>query len=157
VELLQYRCSGYYRRVRFVSGGDLAPDGKGGWSFYASNGSGGYTDPAGDSGTLAPSGGGWSYTSSDGEALAFDASGRMTTWTSADGTQTLTYTYSGSGSGTAAQVAAMTSPDGGVATFNYSAGQSDAKLRTRAEPKTRPEGRVCIFPATRRVGCSQDE
>jgi len=51
--------------------------------------------------------------------LAFDSSGRMTTWTSADGSETFTYAYDG-GSGTGARVASVSGPDGGVATFAYS-------------------------------------
>lgn len=57
-------------------------------------GGGTYTSPSGDAGTLVSAGGGtWNYTSYDGKVQTFDSSGRMTTWTSADGAETLTYTF----------------------------------------------------------------
>ncbi|VTR91659.1 rhs repeat-associated core domain protein : YD repeat protein OS=Planctomyces limnophilus (strain ATCC 43296 / DSM 3776 / IFAM 1008 / 290) GN=Plim_1050 PE=4 SV=1: SBBP: SBBP: RHS_repeat: RHS_repeat: RHS_repeat: RHS_repeat: RHS_repeat: RHS_repeat: RHS_repeat: RHS_repeat: RHS_repeat: RHS_repeat: RHS_repeat: RHS_repeat: RHS_repeat: RHS_repeat: RHS_repeat: RHS_repeat: RHS_repeat: RHS_repeat: RHS_repeat [Gemmata massiliana] len=110
--------------------------GKGGWAFYPSAGAGAYTSPAGDAGALATFGSGWRYTNWDGKVLTFDASGRMTTWTSPDGTETLTYTYDGAGTGTAMRVATMAGPDGGVATFAYSGALLSSVLAPGARTTT---------------------
>ncbi|MBP3957828.1 RHS repeat protein [Gemmata sp. G18] len=110
--------------------------GKGGWAFYASAGGSAYTSPPGDAGTLAAVAGGWRYTGWDGKVLAFDSSGRMTTWTSADGTETMTYTYDGAGAGTAMRVATMAGPDGGVATFSYTGGLASSVLAPGARTTT---------------------
>ena len=56
--------------------GVLREFGGGGWAFYIDAGSGQYSEPAGDAGTLASRvGGGWTYTSWDGQVSTFDSSG----------------------------------------------------------------------------------
>jgi len=94
--------------------GKLLISGRGGWKFYAATGSGGFSRPAGDTGTLAAISGGWSRTSRDNRTLTFDSAGRMTNWASADGGEVFTYTYDGGGRLQTAQ-----GWDGGVATFAY--------------------------------------
>ena len=94
-----------------VPAGVLREFGSGGWSYYQSNGSGGYISPAGDSGTLTLSGGTYTYTAWDGEVLTFNSAGQQTKWASPDGTEVVTYTYAAGGG-----VATVASPDGSVAT-----------------------------------------
>jgi hypothetical protein len=48
--------------------------GSGGFRFYASNGGGGYTSPAGDNGTLSYSGGTYTYSTPDGQSWTFNSS-----------------------------------------------------------------------------------
>ncbi|MBA4191276.1 MAG: hypothetical protein C0467_25115 [Planctomycetaceae bacterium] len=93
--------------------------GRGGWGFYTDSGSGTYTSPAGDAGTLIASGGGWQYTAFDGDIRTFDSSGRMTSAYYSNTRTTLTYSYVGAAAGTATQLDTIASSDGSVAVFNY--------------------------------------
>src|SRR5262249_2822886 len=81
------------------------------------NGSGGYTSPAGDAGTLtAATAGGvttYTYTMASGSTRAFDAAGRMVAWRSGDGFEAIRYTYSGS------NLATVATADGSRGTFTY--------------------------------------
>jgi YD repeat-containing protein len=74
--------------------GKLRVFGTGGYRFY--QGTSSFTSPAGDNGTLSVNGSGWQYQTPDGQTIQFNSGGLETSWTSADGHQTLTYTYDGS-------------------------------------------------------------
>jgi RHS repeat-associated protein len=94
--------------------GKLRVYGTGGYRFYS--GTGPYTSPTGDNGTLATAGGGgWTYTTPDGQVVTFNASGYETGWASADGQQLMTYTYDGSN-----RLSTVTAIDGALSTFTYS-------------------------------------
>jgi RHS repeat-associated protein len=93
--------------------GILRVYGTGGYRFYTYNGSG-YTSPAGDNGTFSANGSGWEYSTPDGQTIQFNSNGMETSWTSADGHETLSYRYNGSN-----QLVGMTAIDGAVTTFSY--------------------------------------
>jgi YD repeat-containing protein len=86
--------------------------GAGEWRFYS--GTGPYTSPAGDNGTLSLSGGTYTYQTSDGQATTFNSGGLQTQWQSADGQETLAYRYSGSN-----QLTGMTAIDGTLTSITY--------------------------------------
>ena len=67
----------------------------GSWEFFQLAG-GVWSGPAYDPGTLIAWAGGYKYTGISGEAQVYDASGNMTSWTSADGGEVFNYTYNGS-------------------------------------------------------------
>jgi RHS repeat-associated protein len=95
--------------------GVLRVYGTGGYRFY--QGTGPFTSPAGDSGTLSLSGGTYTYQTPDGQTWTFNGSGYMTQWASADGKETRGYRYDGSN-----RLSGVTAIDGGVTTISYSAG-----------------------------------
>ena len=61
-----------------AAAGMLREYGSGGYGFYADNGAGGYTSPAGDNGTLTKASGGglttYTYSRPDGSTQTFDSS-----------------------------------------------------------------------------------
>jgi hypothetical protein len=77
-------------------GGVLRIAGDGTWSFYTEVSTVGsityYTSPSGDFGTLTNDAGTWLYTTPDGEATVFNSSGQETSWTSADGFESIAAT-----------------------------------------------------------------
>ncbi len=105
-----------------VSGGVLRVYGEGGYAFYA--GSGTYTSPPGDDGTLTLSGGTYTYRTPDGQSWTFNNAGYETQWTSADGQETLQYRYDGSD-----RLTGVTAIDGALTTFSYS-GSSGVSIQT---------------------------
>jgi YD repeat-containing protein len=92
--------------------------GIGGWRFYTDAGSGSYTSPAGDNGTLSKnlSTGVFTYTTPDGRTWNFNSSGLETSIVSADGQEALSFTY------TSGVLTGMTAIDGGSTTFSYTSG-----------------------------------
>jgi len=106
--------------------GMLRVFGTGEWSFY--EGTGTFTSPGDDFGTLATSGSGYTYTSPDGEVESYNSAGYETQWTSADGQETLQYRY-----GTISGVTVLTGTtaiDGALATFSYGTGVYGPLLST---------------------------
>jgi RHS repeat-associated protein len=89
--------------------------GTGGWRFYASSGSGTFTSPAEDNGTLAGTGP-YTYTTPEGVVTTFDSSGRQTSIVSADGHETLSFAW------TNGLLTGMTAIDGAASTFTYTNG-----------------------------------
>jgi RHS repeat-associated protein len=96
--------------------GKLFAYGAGGFRFF--QGTGPFTSPANDDGTLtsASSGGVTTYTYStpDGQAETFNGSGYETRWASADGQETVQLRYDGSN-----RLTGVTLIDGALATFTY--------------------------------------
>src|SRR5262249_49548050 len=92
--------------------------GAGGLGFYADNGAGGYTSPAGDNGTLSKATGGglttYTYSRPDGSSQTFDGSRQLVRSASADGFAALTYSYS------SGKLATVLAPDGARTTLSYS-------------------------------------
>ncbi|HVS34951.1 MAG TPA: RHS repeat-associated core domain-containing protein, partial [Gemmataceae bacterium] len=106
--------------------GMLRVFGTGEWSFY--EGTGTFTSPGDDFGTLATSGSGYTYTSPDGEVESYNSAGYETQWTSPDGQETLQYRY-----GTISGVTVLTGTtamDGALATFSYGTGVYGPLLST---------------------------
>jgi RHS repeat-associated protein len=101
--------------------GMLREYGSGGYGFYADNGAGGYTSPAGDNGTLskATAGGVTTYTYSrpDGSTQTFDSNGYEVKATSADGFAAITYTY------TSGNLTGIATPDGALTTLTLASGK----------------------------------
>jgi RHS repeat-associated protein len=92
--------------------GMLRVYGTGEWRFF--QGSGPYTSPAGDNGTLVKNmDGSFTYTTPDGRKDQFNSSGLLTSRVSADGQETLSFSYSGT------TLTSMTAIDGAVTTFSY--------------------------------------
>jgi RHS repeat-associated protein len=95
-----------------VPAGMLMVFGTGGWRFY--QGSGSYTSPVGDNGTLTVLGGTYTYSTPDGQSWTYNSSGLMTQWTSADGQETLQYRYDGS-----SRLTGITAIDGALTSITY--------------------------------------
>jgi RHS repeat-associated protein len=94
--------------------GKLRVYGTGGYRFY--QGTSSFTSPAGDNGTLSVNGTGWQYQTPDGQTIQFNNNGMETSWTSADGHQSLNYSYTGT------QLNTVTAIDNALSTFTYSGG-----------------------------------
>jgi hypothetical protein len=110
--------------------GLLREYGSGGLGFYADNGAGGYTSPAGDSGTLTKATGGglttYTYYRPDGQTWTFNGPGQETGYTSADGQAATTFTYS------SGNLSGVQTPDGALTTLTYSTGQVLVQTGARA-------------------------
>jgi YD repeat-containing protein len=96
-----------------VSGGVMFVYGSGFARFWS--GSGTFTAPAGDNGTLTYASSVYTYTMPDNEQLKFNSSGYETSWTAGDGLSSITYSYNGSN-----QLTSITATDGTTSTFSYS-------------------------------------
>jgi RHS repeat-associated protein len=93
--------------------GQLRIFGIGGFRFYS--GTGPYTSPAGDPGTLVKNGDNtFTYSLPDGRKWNFNTSGYETSMVSADGLSTLSYRYDGSN-----RLSGETAIDGALSTFSY--------------------------------------
>jgi RHS repeat-associated protein len=92
--------------------GQLMVYGTGGYRFFS--GTGPFTSPANDNGTLTVSGGTYTYYTPDGQQTVINSSGYETSWTSADGQETLSYRYDGSN-----RLIGQTAIDGALATITY--------------------------------------
>ncbi len=109
--------------------------GSGGSRFWAAAGSGNYTAPQGDNGTLVAVTGGWTYTTPAGDVTAFNSAGMQTGWTSADGNSTLSWTYTDAdGDGQTDDLSTMTAIDGATTAFNYTSGKLSSVVT--AGPRT---------------------
>jgi RHS repeat-associated protein len=96
--------------------GKLRVYGSGGWRFYS--GTGPFTSPAGDPGTLVKNlDGSFTYSTPDGWAWNFNSSGYQISIVSPDGLATITFRYDGSN-----RLIGITGIDGAPATFTYGTG-----------------------------------
>jgi YD repeat-containing protein len=94
--------------------GLLRESGTGEWRFYTDTGGGTYSSPAGDNGTLSKTGNTYTYSTPDGQSWTFNNAGYETQWQSADGKETMQFAYDASN-----KLTTVTSIDGTTATFNY--------------------------------------
>jgi YD repeat-containing protein len=98
-----------------VSGGVMIVNPDGTSLFFANNGSGGYTTPAGDFSTLTLSSGVYTRTMPDGTKINFNSSGQQTSSVDRDD-NTTTFAYNGSG-----QLTTITDMNNQVTTLAYNA------------------------------------
>ncbi len=111
-----------------VSGGVMLVQPGGTSLWFASNGQGGFTTPAGDFSTLTYSNGVYTRTLTDGTKINFNASGQQTSIVDRDG-NTTTFAYNGSG-----QLTTITDMNGQVTTLAYN---SSGLLSSITDPANR--------------------
>jgi RHS repeat-associated protein len=96
--------------------GKLFVYGTGGYRFF--QGTGPYTSPANDAGTLTSASGGglttYTYSTPDGQSETFNSSGYETQWASADGQEAVQLRYDGSN-----RLTGVTAVDGALTTLAY--------------------------------------
>jgi len=112
-----------------VSGGVMLVEPGGTSLYFASNGSGGFTTPAGDFSTLVQnSDGSYTRTLPDGTQIHFNSSGQQTSLVDRDG-NTTTFAYNSSG-----QLTSITDMNGQVTTLTYN---SSGLLASITDPANR--------------------
>ncbi len=111
-----------------VSGGVILVQPGGTSLWFASNGQGGFTTPAGDFSTLTYSNGVYTRTLTDGTQINFNSSGQQTSTVDRDG-NTTTFGYNGSG-----QLTTITDMNGQVTTLAYN---GSGLLSTITDPANR--------------------
>jgi YD repeat-containing protein len=111
-----------------VSGGEMLVNPDGTSLYFASNGQGGYTTPAGDFSTLTVSGSVYTRTMPNGTKLNFNSSGQQTSIVDRDG-NTTSFAYNSSG-----QLTTITDMNNQVTTLAYN---SSGLLSTITDPANR--------------------